>query len=285
MCDSMVVSVITVCYNEAKTIRKVMDSVLSQTFDSFEYIVKDGGSTDGTNEIIDSYRGRFEEKGISFYHLSGKDGGLYDAMNIGVKNSHGVWVNFMNADDCFYDEHVLTRIFEGKTYEDSALLYGDALEEEFGEYYYYKKCPELIESRMPFNHQTVFAKKEIMEKYPFDLTYRIGADYNFLLTVYKAGLKMTDTGVLTSVIAKDGVSTVRLRDTYIESIAIRRSHGIPQMSDEELKKALRFVGLKQFGMDYFPKWLKYLIRKVQRVRRGQNQTVQRGNADAAKKTE
>lgn len=273
MSKNPLVSVITVCFNEGETIRNVMDSVLSQTFHDFEYIIKDGGSTDGTAEVVESYRSKFEKKGISFTVISGRDRGLYDAMNIAASKSRGTWINYMNADDRFFDERVLERVFYGKEYGDAALLYGDALECEFGEYYYYRKCPELIEERMPFNHQTVFARRDVMLSCPFELKYRIGADYNFLLTVYKKGLPMKDTGTLVSVIAKDGVSTVRLKDTFLESIEIRRSHGIPQMTDEEIKKALRFVNLKQFGMDHFPGWLKFLIRKVQRILRHQNQKV------------
>lgn len=270
-----IVTVVTVCFNADKLIENVIKSVLSQTFTEFEYIIKDGGSTDQTNEIIRSYQEAFENKGIKLTHISQGDRGLYDAMNIAVQNSCGEWINFMNADDCFYDKDVLKNIFEKQRFETSDLLYGDALECEFGDYYYYKKCPELIESRMPFNHQTVFARRSVLLKYPFELKYKIGADYNFLLTAYKEGLIFTDVNQIVSVIAKEGVSTVRLKDTFLECIEIRKSHGIKQMSDEELKKALRFVKLKQFGMDYFPKWLKYLIRKLQRILRKQNQKVER----------
>lgn len=267
------VTVITVCYNEGASIKKVIDSVLSQTYTDFEYIIKDGGSTDETLAVAEAYRDRFRSRGIDFVILTGKDKGLYDAMNAAALKSRGMWINYMNADDRFFDGKVLERIFGGSDHRDAALLYGDALECEFGEYYYYRKCPELIEQRMPFNHQTVFARRDVMLAHPFDLKYRIGADYNFLLTVYREGLPMKDSGTLVSVIAKDGVSTVRLKDTFLESIEIRKSHGIPQMSEEEIRKALRFVNVKQFGMDHFPSWLKYVIRRVQRIVRHQNERV------------
>lgn len=263
------ITIVTVCFNEKENIAATIKSVLSQDYSDFEYIVKDGGSADGTYEIIRSFEPQFIIRGIAFSCISGSDRGLYDAMNIGTEAASGKWINFMNAGDRFYDRKVLSKIFDGSDYAGTDLIYGDALENEFGEYYYFRKCPELIEKRMPFSHQTVFASRKLLMEYPFDLDLKIGADYNFLLKAYKAGRIFTDSGVLTAVVTKNGVSSVKLRDTYIESIKIRRNNGIPQPSDDEIRKSLRFVNLKQFGMDHFPAWLKYIIRRIQRVSRHQ----------------
>lgn len=263
------ITIVTVCFNEKKDIVQTLESVLTQDYSDFEYIIKDGGSTDGTAALIDSYAGRFIQRGIKFRFISGRDSGLYDAMNTAARDAEGEWVNFMNGGDRFFDDHVLSSIFSGRDYTGTDLIYGDALEIEFGEYFYYRKCPELIESRMPFSHQTVFASRELLREYPFDTGLRIGADYNFLLKAYKAGKKFTDSGVLTAVVTKSGISTVRLRDTYLESIKIRRDNGIVQPSDDEIRRSLRYVNLKQFGMDHFPSFLKYLIRRVQRLVRHQ----------------
>lgn len=89
------VSVVTICYNSVQFIEKTIQSVLSQTYPNIEYIVIDGGSTDGTKEIIEKYSSRIS------YWCSEKDRGIYDAMNKGIRKATGEWINFMNSGDCF----------------------------------------------------------------------------------------------------------------------------------------------------------------------------------------
>lgn len=264
-----VVSVVTVCYNAQATIEHVLESVLSQDYGKFEYVIKDGGSTDGTLQKIQAYQEKFLARGISMYVISEPDKGIYDAMNQAVRLCSGIWIIFMNADDKFHNGTVLSDIFENNMYMDSDILYGDTLECEFGEYYYYMKDLGVIERRMPFSHQSTFARREVLLKYPFDLKYRLGADYDFLLTAYQAGLVFTDVQVIVSVIAKEGASSVGLYDSFTEAAALHKAHGISNFTEKELKHKLRYAKLKQFGMDHFPAWLKYLIRKVQRVMRKQ----------------
>ncbi len=263
------ISVITICYNERDSIRGTIDSVLNQTYTDFEYIIKDGGSTDDTVSIVNSYEDAFKKKGISFRVISAKDKGIYDGMNAGVMEASGEWINFMNAGDEFFSENVLEKIFAGRDWTGTDLIYGDTAEEEFGELHYFRKCPERIEERMPFSHQSVFVRREEMLRHPFDMKYPIGADYNFLLTLHDEKKVFGDSGVIVARISKTGTSSVRLRDTFLESIHIRREHGIPQPSDEEIRKKMWWIDLKQFGMDHFPGWLKYMIRTIQRTLRGQ----------------
>ncbi len=263
------ITIITVCYNEEDTIGATMESVLGQDYEDFEYILKDGGSTDGTLEIIEEKMELFRSRGIPISLLTGPDRGLYDAMNTAVSQAGGEWINFLNAGDLFFNRTVLSDIFSGNSYEGVDLIYGDALEIEYGEYYYFKKCPELIKSRMPFNHQTVFASAALLREDPFELRLPIAADYNFLLKCNRKGKVFRDSGVLTAVISKDGVSSVRLKDTWLESMRIKRENGIVQPPEKEIEKELRLIGIKQFGMDHFPDSLKKMIRKVQRVKRKQ----------------
>ncbi len=269
----MTISVVTVCYNAESSIRKVMDSVLKQTYTDFEYIIQDGASTDATYEIIQSYAPKFQERGIAFSPVSVADEGLYDAMNKAVLRCNGTWVNFMNADDCFFSADTLQTIFHQKQYDTSSVLYGDAAEYEFGNYYLFYKCFDKIEARMPFSHQSSFIRRELLLQYPFDTRYRIGADYNLLLTLYKKDVVFTDVGTTVCIVSKDGLSSVNLYDTFIESVAIRNEHGIQQFSEGEYAKKIKRLKIRQFGMDHFPKWLKCIIRKLQRVTRGQNQIV------------
>ena len=82
MCDK--ISVVTVCFNADAEIEKTMRSVLEQDYCKMEYIIKDGGSADRTNELIRNYQPLFKKKGITLKHIISKDNGIYDAMNIAV---------------------------------------------------------------------------------------------------------------------------------------------------------------------------------------------------------
>ncbi len=263
------ITVVTVCRNAEDDIAETIESVLAQDYGDFEYVIKDGGSEDDTVKIARSYSERFAKRGIPYRIGHEKDSGLYDGMNAAVQLALGEYIIFMNAGDCFFDNSVLSRVFKDRDYKGAEIIYGDAVEEEFGEYYLYRKCPRLIEERMPFSHQSVFAARSLLRETPFDTGFAITADYDFLLKAKKAGKQFCDSGVVTALISKDGVSTVRLKDTYLESIEVRKKYGIKVPDGESMEKELRKVGLKQFGMDHFPGWLKFCIRKIQRVTRNQ----------------
>ncbi|HOO26889.1 MAG TPA: glycosyltransferase family 2 protein [Lachnospiraceae bacterium] len=265
-----VVSVITVCYNPGKSLIKTMESILAQTYAGFEYIIQDGGSADGTAELLENYRLRFLEKGITLRCSMEKDGGIYDAMNKALQHAAGTWINFMNAGDCFYSESVLSDIFEERDYANSAVLYGDAVECEYGRYYLFRKAFDSIESRMPFSHQSAFVRKELLARLPFCTDYRIGADYDFLLTVYQKGFFFTDTNNIVCIVSKDGVSSMKLYDTFMETVHIWEGHGIHRYDERQMKKKAAELKIKQFVVDYFPKRIKKAIRRLQIIVRRQN---------------
>ncbi len=262
------ISVVTVCRNEEDEIDDTISSVYSQTWGDFEYIVKDGASEDSTMEKILSWKKKFAGRGIDFKVLSAPDCGIYDAMNIAVKESEGEWVIFINAGDSFAGPRVMEKVFSERDTAGTDLIYGQAAQEEFGKYYYYRNCPERIEERMPFSHQSVFARRKLLSAFPFDLRYPIGADYHFLLRASRSGCVFRDSGVLVARISKTGVSSVKLKDTFMESVRIRREMGI----DVKVGKwELFMLELKQFGMDHFPTDVKKLIRNIQRSRRNQKE--------------
>ncbi|WP_238946933.1 glycosyltransferase family 2 protein [Seongchinamella unica] len=101
--DSPVVTVVTVVFNNSAYIERTISSVLEQTYDNVEYIVIDGGSTDGTLEIIRQYDDKID------YWVSEPDRGLYDAMNKAISVASGQWLNFMNSGDVFVDQNALNR--------------------------------------------------------------------------------------------------------------------------------------------------------------------------------
>ena len=113
------ISVITVVYNSVKSIEQTIESVLEQDYPNLEYIIIDGGSTDGTIQLIKKYENR-----ISLF-LSEPDNGIYDAMNKGVSRAHGEWINFMNSGDCFHKSEVLKTIFLNTIDVNISFIYSD----------------------------------------------------------------------------------------------------------------------------------------------------------------
>ena len=264
------VSIITVCYNPGNELVRTMESVLAQDYRNFEYVIKDGGSSDGTADIVDGYRPKFEELGIRLLYICEADSGIYDAMNAAVMTASGNWLNFMNAGDCFYSATVLSDIFSSKDHEEAGVLYGDAVEYEYGRFYMFRKSFEHIEERMPFSHQSAFVRRSLMRHFPFNTNFVIGADYDFLLTLYNSGEVFEDTKEIVCIVTKDGVSSLKLYDTYAETLKIRSAHGISMPSEKELAAKYREMHIKQFVMDRFPDFIKKTIRRFQLAIRGQN---------------
>ena len=114
------VSIITVVYNGIEFLEETIKSVIAQTYPNIEYIIVDGGSKDGTLDIIKKY-----EAHISKW-ISEPDKGIYDAMNKGIDLATGDWQNFLNAGDSFVDNNVLEKIFTTNL-ENITLVYGDII--------------------------------------------------------------------------------------------------------------------------------------------------------------
>ena len=112
------ISIITVSLNCKNDIEETILSVICQTYSNIEYIVIDGNSADGTQEIIKKYK-----KNIHFT-ISEDDNGIFDAMNKGLKYATGKWINFMNAGDTFYDLQILEKIFGKSDFKSTGVIYG-----------------------------------------------------------------------------------------------------------------------------------------------------------------
>ena len=100
----MKISIITATFNSGATLRDTLESVLSQTHNDVEHIIKDGGSSDNTLEIAGSFRQRYADAGKSLVIVSEKDSGLYDAMNKGIAMATGDVIGILNSDDFVYLE-------------------------------------------------------------------------------------------------------------------------------------------------------------------------------------
>lgn len=181
MDNELKVSVITVVYNSVKYLEQTIKSVLNQTYTNIEYIVIDGGSTDGSVDLIKKY-----ENNITYW-ISEPDGGIYDAMNKGIRVATGDLIGIINSDD-WYEENTVKEIV--MEYEANTVCYGlmrHILKDEIIEIY--APFPCMIPKKM-IPHSTCFVPSKLYQKYGlFDLHYKSCADYHFVLRLYNAGVK------------------------------------------------------------------------------------------------
>lgn len=182
----MKISIITSTFNSEKTLQDTLDSIQGQNYSEVETIVIDGGSQDGTLELIK------KNKSITKY-ISEQDNGIYDALNKGVKLATGEIIGFVHSDDLLADTSILTKIAEKIKSEGLDGIYGDLDYVDKNNtnkiIRAWKSCsfqPKLLKQGWMPAHPTLFLKKEVYEKHGlFDTSYKIAADYDFMLRILK----------------------------------------------------------------------------------------------------
>ena len=196
------VSVITVCYNAEKTIERTVESVISQSYPNFEYVIVDGGSRDSTLDIIEKY-----SLNISSL-ISEPDNGIYDAMNKGGQISTGMYVIFMNSGDIFVDNNVLLNLFSN-IHDFPDVIYGNTvLLYSYGKFLVKAKSLSELNRHMIFCHQSSLVKREIIANHPFDSHFKIAADYGLFYNLYAQGKIFVYVDLPISVYeAEDGLSS------------------------------------------------------------------------------
>ena len=195
------VTIITVVLNGKNLLKQTIQSVLDQGFDNIEYIIVDGGSTDGTLEIIKKYDDQIA------YWVSEPDKGIYDAMNKGIERATGEWINFMNAGDIFYESNTIKKIFL-HDYPGIDVIYGDhtIIYDEYNSKIWKAKDIDHLWKGMIFCHQSSFVRTDLMKKHKFQLDNKISADFNFLYTLYLKGHKFQNSRIIISSVLADGLS-------------------------------------------------------------------------------
>lgn len=181
------VTIITVCYQAEDTIERTMRSVLCQDYPALEYIIKDGASTDHTNDRIRENYLAFDKKEICLRHIIEPDQGIYDAMNRAVTEAGGEWVLFLNAGDSFYGRDAISRALAGRQDSKADVIYGDTVENDNGFLSIRRGDMGRVRKRMPFGHQSCLIRTETMRKFPYDPSFQISADYHMVLRLYLAG--------------------------------------------------------------------------------------------------
>jgi glycosyltransferase involved in cell wall biosynthesis len=176
----MKISIITVNFNNEKGLRRTIESVINQKIENLEYIIIDGGSTDGSVNVIKEYA-----RNITYWE-SKQDKGIYYAMNKGLNYVTGDWVNFMNSGDLFYNDLIVKEIFDSNP--ESSIIYGDnVLKYQWGNIVLAPADLNKTSKYMVFGHQTVFVRSEIMKAFKFDTNFKVAADFNLFYKLFIQG--------------------------------------------------------------------------------------------------
>ncbi|MCF8428606.1 MAG: glycosyltransferase [Bacteroidia bacterium] len=178
------ISLITVTFNAEQLLAQTWQSAMNQTYQNFELILIDGGSSDNTLQVAK----KFENKIGTI--ISEPDKGIYDAMNKGIKAAKGEWVYFLNAGDSFYNNEVLASIFENKNQEDFELIYGkvQTINEPTGVNYINGKKVTFSDffSHYPICHQATFTHVKAFKKIGFyNINYKLVSDNTWFALFFK----------------------------------------------------------------------------------------------------
>lgn len=214
--EQIIISIITICFNEKKNIQKTCESIISQNLKNYEWIVIDGGSTDGTIDKINKYKNKINK------FISEEDNGIYDAMNKGIKLAKGEWIIFMNGGDCFYNKESLKDIFKSDYNYD--IIFADGINDVYNTKHPLpiNKKGKIILYKFFTNHslchQATFIRRSLFKKVGlYDTNYKIIADHVFNYIAFKKfKVKYKYIKEITALIDISGVSMISREKMFKE---------------------------------------------------------------------
>lgn len=186
----MKISIITATYNSGTTLRDTIESVMNQNYTDYEMLIIDGGSSDNTKEIVDKFVPRFQGR---LKWFSGKDKGLYDAMNKGIERASGDVIGILNSDDFYANENVLNTIANG--IKDVDAVYGDLV------FVNPENTDHIVRQWIGSQHQpgafmrgwhpahpTFYARKDLFDRLGrFDISFDVSADFELMFRFLEKG--------------------------------------------------------------------------------------------------
>ena len=252
----MKLSIITVNLNNKDGLQKTIDSVISQTFKDFEWIVIDGGSTDGSKELIEHYSDYIS------YWISEPDKGVYNAMNKGIRIAKGEYVEFLNSGDIFYDKNSLLDFFSKA--EEKDILFGSTIIHKNGKYTRinlqndYLSCYHLTKETI--NHQSAFIKKKLfIEHGLYDESLKIVSDWKFffeMLVINKCTLYYKDQDII--IYDTNGVSSINVEKRKQERLYVLKQY-LPEFAIDDYLSRFEINEL----LNHL--WTRQLIRLLYRI--------------------
>lgn len=224
--DDCLISLITVCLNSGKTIEKTFESVLEQTYPYLEYQVVDGGSTDGTIELIREYEPRFKKAGIQFSWTSEADNGLYDAMNKGIARSRGELIGIINSDD-WYEPEAAELAFRAYSNAKGNVNYGMLRIWRGEKEYAIRQFHHNFLQEQVTQHPTMFIPKAIYEKHDvFSPKYKYYGDYELLLRFRSQGVGFSKIDQVMANFRTGGYGYSNSHKSIFEKLEIKRNFNI-----------------------------------------------------------
>lgn len=202
----MLVSIITVCYNSEKTVRKAIESVLTQTYPYIEYIIVDGFSTDSTLAVAREYEDKFRKKGYTYRIVSEKDSGIYDAMNKGIRLASGELVGMINSDDWYEPIAVeMAATSYKKTVYD--IFYADInLVSQDGNVVKKTSKMDRFPTSRHWNHPTTFIPKAAYEEMGLYKCEGVYDDFDLFLRFRRSGKRVEICNIVLANFCIGGVS-------------------------------------------------------------------------------
>lgn len=261
----MKLSIITVNFNNINGLMKTLNSVLSQSFIDFEWIVIDGGSSDGSKELLIQNKDKID------YWISEPDKGIYNAMNKGIQKATGEYCQFLNSGDYYIDSKVLEHVFSDENLAD--VNYGDQwCINTDGEVIERRSYPNKMSLsylfRSPLGHQASFIKTEEVKRHLYKEQYKISADRAFFLELYCAGCTFHHISQPVVFFDTDGIgSNVKTLEERREQLyQIKREYFSDQVVND-IEKLLSKEDSFEFVKRVKPlNWFYRLMRILQSIR-------------------
>lgn len=253
------ISVITVVYNDVAYIRQTIESFFAQTYTDKEYIIIDGGSTDGTAEIVREYADRLA------YWCSEPDGGLYEAMNKGLSHAQGIWVNILNSGDVYCSDQVLEQMLTlgGQQYAD--VIYGNALADNGIQDDHIEAGDDLrqLEFQAIYRHGCSLMRTETHRRFPYQVEkkeqYGFALDYDVIYRMYHAKCVFCKVPVEVQTYKLDGASNHLLKSlkynyritTQYGKSSSKRWYYLKSLFSYRLKNNAVFEWFRYFVFEFF----------------------------------